>query len=136
MNCKKEDCNEVISFIKKIQNRYPKMKVCINYEEDFSQKEDINFIKNLIELTDIFIFEKKSVIDFYDKIISNEDEQNENAEKNEKKESENNKDNIDKDEIEESEEYEEGEEEEDDEGEDEEMAQVDSIIDKLLSVKG
>ena len=45
-------------------------------------------------------------------------------------------DNITKDEIEESEEYEEGEEEEDDEGEDEEMAQVDSIIDKLLSVKG
>ena len=99
LNCKKEDCNEVISFIKKIQNRYPKMKVCINYEEDFSQKEDINFIKNLIELTDIFIFEKKSVVDFYDKIISNEDEQNENVEKNEKKESENNNSNINEDKI-------------------------------------
>ena len=46
------------------------------------------------------------------------------------------KDTTAKDEIEESEEFEEGEEEEDDEADDEEMAQVDSIIDKLLSVKG
>ena len=94
VNCKKEDCNEVISFIKKIQNRYPKMKICINYEEDFNQKENSIFFQNLIELTDIFIFEKKSVVEFYDKIISNEEQQNETDPKTANIEAENKNNNL------------------------------------------
>lgn len=35
------------------------MKICINFEEDFNEKENIFFIKNLFELSDIYIFEKK-----------------------------------------------------------------------------
>ena len=82
INCKKEECNEVINFIKKIQNKYPKMKICTNFEEDFSQNEDLKFIRNLLELTDIFIFEKKNVIDFYDKIYSPEENANESDKNN------------------------------------------------------
>ena len=70
------------------------MKICINYEEDFNQKENCIFFQNLIELTDIFIFEKKSVVEFYDKIISNEEQQNENDQKTANLEAENKNNNL------------------------------------------
>ena len=72
------------------------------------------------------------------KIIIHDESTNEKNDKQDKdeKSTDKDKDTTAKDEIEESEEFEEGEEEEDDEADDEEMAQVDSIIDKLLSVKG
>lgn len=90
INCKKEDCNEVINFLRTIKNKYPKMKMCTNFEEDFEQNEEVNFIKNLIELTDIFIFEKKNVIDFYNKILSKDENKNEEDKTNIIKIAENN----------------------------------------------
>ena len=74
--CKKENSNEIINFINKIKIKCPKMKICTNFEEDFTLNEDITFINNLIALTDIFIFEKKNIFDFYDKIL-NKSENNE-----------------------------------------------------------
>ena len=77
--CKKENCNEIINFINKIKIKCPKMKICTNFEEDFTLNEDITFINNLIDLTDIFIFEKKNIPEFYDKILNkaeNTDEKN------------------------------------------------------------
>ena len=71
--CKKENCNEIIDFLNKIKIKCPKMKICTNFEEDFVLNEDATFINNLIELTDIFIFEKKNIFDFYDKIINNKE---------------------------------------------------------------
>ena len=68
------------------------------------------------------------------KIIIHDEKNKDKKDEEKKDEKEKNKKN--KEDNEESEEYEEGEEEEDDEGEDEEMEQVDSIIEKLLSVKG
>ena len=85
INCKKEDDNEVINFLKKIQSKFPKMKICTNFEEDFNEKENlsnISFIKNLIELSDINIFEKKNIINFYDKISSYEGPEHESDQKN------------------------------------------------------
>ena len=82
INCKKEDSNEVINFIQIIKSKAPKMKICVNFEEDFNQIEDIIFVKNLIELTDIYVFEKKNVIDYYDKNISFEENNNESEKNN------------------------------------------------------
>ena len=70
--------------MKKIKNINPKNKICINYDEDFILNEENNFIKNLIELTDIYIFEKKTAINFYDKILNNNNEENEKENNNEK----------------------------------------------------
>jgi hypothetical protein len=66
------------------------MKICINFEEDFNEKENIFFIKNLFELSDIYIFEKKNVIDAYDKIFSYEESEHESDQKNIIKIAENN----------------------------------------------
>lgn len=82
--CKKENNEEIINFLKKIKNINPKNKICINYDEDFILNEENNFIKNLIELTDIYIFEKKTAINFYDKILNNNNEENEKENNNEK----------------------------------------------------
>ena len=89
-NCKKEDDDEIIDFLKKIKGKSPKMKICINFEEDFNEKENIFFIKNLFELSDIYIFEKKNVIDAYDKIFSYEESEHESDQKNIIKIAENN----------------------------------------------
>ena len=89
-NCKKEDDDEVIDFLKKIKGKSPKMKICTNFEEDFNEKENIFFIKNLFELSDIYIFEKKNVIDAYDKIFSYEESEHESDQKNIIKIAENN----------------------------------------------
>ena len=89
-NCKKDDEDEVIDFLKKIKGKSPKMKICTNFEEDFNDKENIFFIKNLFELSDIYIFEKKQVIEFYDKIFSYEEPEHESDQKNIIKIAENN----------------------------------------------
>ena len=89
-NCKKEDDDEIIVFLNKIKSKSPKMKICINFEEDFNEKENIFFIKNLFELSDIYIFEKKNVIDAYDKIFSYEESEHESDQKNIIKIAENN----------------------------------------------
>ena len=77
--CKKEQNNEVINFIQKIRTKLPKMKVCINFEEDFDinlLNNDFNFITNLTQYTDIFIFEKKNVVEFYNNIFKFEEKNN------------------------------------------------------------
>ena len=89
-NCKKEDDDEIIVFLNKIKSKSPKMKICINFEEDFNEKENIFFIKNLFDLSDIYIFEKKNVIDAYDKIFSYEESEHESDQKNIIKIAENN----------------------------------------------
>ena len=78
--CKKEQNNEIINFIQKIRNKLPKMKVCINFEEDFDinlLNNDFNLITNLAQFTDIFFFEKKNVVEFYNNIF-NSSEKNKN----------------------------------------------------------
>lgn len=81
--------------MKKIQSKFLKIKICTNFEEDFCEKENSFFIKNLIELSDINIFEKKAIIDFYYKIFSCEE--HESSQKNSNKIAENN--NLSEDKI-------------------------------------
>ena len=78
-HCKKEQNNEIINFIQKIRTKLPKMKICINFEEDFDVNllnNDFNFITNLAQFIDIFFFEKKNVIDFYNNIFNKEEKNN------------------------------------------------------------
>ena len=74
--CKKDQTNEVINFIQKIRTKLPRMKVCINFEEDFDVNllnNDFDFITNLAQFTDIFFFEKKNVIEFYNNIFNKQE---------------------------------------------------------------
>ena len=75
-NCKKNSENEIEEFIKTLNNKYPDVKICINYDENYLLNNK-DFIKYLLENTDIFIFEKKDVINFYNSLFSsnNNDEQ-------------------------------------------------------------
>jgi hypothetical protein len=61
-HCKKEQNSEIINFVQKIRTKLPKMKICINFEEDFDinlLNNDFNFITNLAQFTDIFFLKKK-----------------------------------------------------------------------------
>ncbi len=75
--CKKDDTKEIINFMEKIEKKFPKMKICINFEEDFilnmNENNNQDFIKNLVNYIDIYIFEKKNIINYYDKIFTKED---------------------------------------------------------------
>lgn len=73
--CKKDENKEIFNFLEKLVKKFPKIKKCINFEEDFDINNENNFsdfIINIINYIDIFIFEKKTVIDFYDKIFITE----------------------------------------------------------------
>ena len=56
--------NEIDIFFKKLINKYPDIKICINYDGNYSLDKKNDILK-LINITDIFIFEKKDVINFY-----------------------------------------------------------------------
>ena len=68
-NCKKYSNKEVVKFIEKLITKFPKMKICINFNESYilSNKD---FIKSIIADTDIFIFEKKDVLNFYNNLYN------------------------------------------------------------------
>ena len=63
-NCKKNSENEIYEFLQKLINKYQNVKICINYDENYLLNND--FLKNIIEFTNIFIFEKKEIIKFYE----------------------------------------------------------------------
>ena len=79
--CKKNSENEIIKFIQKINNKCPNAKICIHFDENFNNKD---FVNNIIENTDIFIFDKKDVINLYYPMLgmNKEEENKENKEKN------------------------------------------------------
>ena len=82
INCKKNSENEIIKFIKSINNKYPNVKICINFDENFDNK---NFVNNIIENTNIFIFDKKDIIHFDNMISSiNKEEKKENQKSKDK----------------------------------------------------
>ena len=79
-NCKKNSENEIVEFIQKLVNKNPKTKICINFDENYlSINKD--FIENVFSNTDIFIIEKKDVINFYDNLFKHveNDEDNKNT---------------------------------------------------------
>ena len=78
-NCKKNSENEIIEFIKKLNYKYPNVKICINYEGNYliNNKDFINY---LMENNDIFIFEKKDVINFYNDLFSSKNNNEEKVE--------------------------------------------------------
>ena len=79
-DCKKYSENEIIEFINSLIIKCPDIKICINYDENYLL-DNKDFIKNIISKTDIFIFEKKDIIHFYNNLFSqNNDEINENKE--------------------------------------------------------
>ena len=79
-DCKKYSENEIIEFINSLAIKCPDIKICINYDENYLL-DNKDFIKNIISKTDIFIFEKKDIIHFYNNLFSqNNDEMNENKE--------------------------------------------------------
>ena len=80
IKCKLKSNKEIEDFLYNICNKYPRMLICINYLS-YSDKENkidlsaINLITELLSLTDIFIFDKNEVSDFFDLIQSFEDEE-------------------------------------------------------------
>ena len=72
-NCKKNSENEINNFINKLSIKYPKAKICINYDENYLI-DNKNFINNILINTDIFIFEKKDVLNFYNNLISSDND--------------------------------------------------------------
>ena len=94
-NCKKNNENEISDFIQKLVIKYPKITICINFDENYSLNSK-DFIQNIINHTDIFIFEKKDIINFYNNIFPlNKDKNNDdiNENKNIKENSKANSDN-------------------------------------------
>ena len=78
-NCKKNSEKEIVNFIQKLINNNPKAKICINFDENYlSINKD--FIENILSNTDIFIFDKKDVLNFYDNLFKHDvnDENNKN----------------------------------------------------------
>ena len=78
--CKKKSNFEIETFLKKIVKFYPSMKICINYINfiyNFSKLEitSINTINEIISLTDIFIFEKNELKEFFQLLNRKEDEE-------------------------------------------------------------
>lgn len=82
-NCKKNSENEIDTFFKKLINKYPDVKICINYDENYLLNNK-DFILKLFNITDIFIFEKKDVINFYNNLFNEEKDENKEK-KNDKK---------------------------------------------------
>ena len=72
-NCKKNSENEINNFINKLSIKYPKARICINYDENYLIGNK-NFINNILINTDIFIFEKKDVLNFYNNLFSSDND--------------------------------------------------------------
>lgn len=63
-NCRKYSEYEVILFIQNLIIKNVKTKICINFDDNYlSINKD--FIQKIISNTDIFIFDKKDIINFY-----------------------------------------------------------------------
>ena len=80
IKCKLKSNKEIVEFIIKICNKYPKMLICINYLSYFEEEskidlETINLITDLLSLTDIFIFEKNEILEYFKLTQSLEDEE-------------------------------------------------------------
>ena len=76
-NCKKNSEKEIIDFIKKLVNKNPKIKICINFDGNYlSINKD--FIENVFSNTDIFIIEKKDIINFYDNLLKHDNNVDDN----------------------------------------------------------
>ena len=78
--CKKKSNFEIETFLKKIVKFYPSMKICINYINfiyQFTKLEiqSLNTINEIISLTDILIFEKKELKEFFQLIKIKDDEE-------------------------------------------------------------
>ena len=83
IKCKLKSNKEIEDFILNIYNKYPKMIICINYlsyskDENKIDLSTINLITELLGLTDIFIFEKNEVSEYFNIIQSLEDEEKKN----------------------------------------------------------
>ena len=79
-NCKKYFENEIVLFIQNLTIKNIKTKICINFDNNYlSINKDI--IQKIISNTDIFIFDKKDIINVYNDLLKNTDT-NINNEKN------------------------------------------------------
>ena len=67
-NCKKYSEKEIDNFINNLIIKYPKTKICIDFDENYLI--DNSFINNLLINTDIFVFEKKDILKYYNNDIS------------------------------------------------------------------
>ena len=88
--CKKKSNFEIETFLKKIVKFYPSMKICINYINfiyQFTKLEiqSLNTINEIISLTDILIFEKKELKEFFQLIKIKDDEEKKIKNKKKKK---------------------------------------------------
>ena len=68
--CKLNSYDEIHSFISHVCDMYPRTIICINYEGYLSSGSEVdvdlvNSIGDLLGLTDVFIFEKKEVNDYF-----------------------------------------------------------------------
>ena len=71
-NCKKYSENEVVLFIQNLIIKNQKTKICINFDDNYlSINKD--FIHNIISNTDIFIFDNKDIINFYNDFFKHTD---------------------------------------------------------------
>lgn len=76
-NCKKNSEKDIVDFIQNLINKNPKSKICINFDDNYlSISKD--FIENIFSNTDIFIIEKKDVINFYDNLFNHVDNDEDN----------------------------------------------------------
>ena len=78
--CQKKSDLEIETFLKKIIKFYPSMKICINYINfiyNFSKLEikTLNTVNEIISLTDIFIFDKNELQEFFQLLNIKEDEE-------------------------------------------------------------
>ena len=83
IKCKLKSNKEIEEFIFNICNKYPRMLICINYlsyseDENKIDLSTVNLITELLSLTDIFIFEKNEVSEYFNLIQSLEDEEKKN----------------------------------------------------------
>ena len=71
-NCKKYSESEIVLFIKNLIIKNLKIKICINFDDNYlSINKD--FIQKIIYNTDIFIFDKKDIINFYNDLFKKTD---------------------------------------------------------------
>ena len=78
-NCKKYSESEVVLFVQNLINKNQKTKICINFDDNYlSINKDC--IQKIISNTDIFIFDKKDIINFYNDLYKHtyNDVRNEN----------------------------------------------------------
>ena len=71
-NCKKYYESEIVLFIQNLIIKYPKTKICINFDENYLSINKESFNK-ILSITDIFIFNKKDILNFYNDLFKYND---------------------------------------------------------------